>query len=61
MHLLLTEAKQPKFAAGQNCGNCALFQGKASDASGRLSPVCWQKSIQQRLVLCLQQKSLISF
>jgi hypothetical protein len=28
------KAKQPKFAAGQNCGNCALFQGKASDASG---------------------------
>jgi hypothetical protein len=28
------KAKQPKFAAGQNCGSCALFQGKASDASG---------------------------
>jgi hypothetical protein len=28
------KAKQPKFAAGQNCGNCSLFQGKASDASG---------------------------
>ena len=28
------KAKQPKFAAGQNCGNCALFQGKASDAAG---------------------------
>ena len=28
------KAKNPKFAAGQNCGNCALFQGKASDASG---------------------------
>ena len=28
------KAKQPKFAASQNCGNCSLFQGKASDASG---------------------------
>ncbi len=28
------KAKQTKFAAGQNCGNCALFQGKASDAAG---------------------------
>lgn len=28
------KAKQPKWAAGQNCGNCALFQGKASDAAG---------------------------
>jgi hypothetical protein len=23
--------KHPKFAAGQNCTNCALYQGKASD------------------------------
>ncbi|OYU43199.1 MAG: hypothetical protein CFE44_19705 [Burkholderiales bacterium PBB4] len=30
-----TDAKKyPKYAAGQNCGNCALFQGKAADASG---------------------------
>ena len=28
------KAKFPKFAAGQNCGNCALFQGKAGDAAG---------------------------
>jgi anaerobic selenocysteine-containing dehydrogenase len=27
--------KYPKFAAGQNCTNCALYQGKAADkASG---------------------------
>jgi hypothetical protein len=26
--------KFPKFAAGQNCTNCALFQGKATDKSG---------------------------
>lgn len=26
--------KFPKFAAGQVCGNCALFQGKAQDAWG---------------------------
>ena len=25
--------KFPKYAAGQNCGNCALYQGKAGDAS----------------------------
>ena len=28
------KTKFPKFAAGQNCGNCALFQGKAGDAAG---------------------------
>jgi hypothetical protein len=28
------KAKFPKFAAGQQCGNCALFQGKAGAASG---------------------------
>ena len=26
--------KYPKYAAGQNCGNCALYQGKAGDAAG---------------------------
>lgn len=26
--------KYPKFAAGQNCGNCALYQGKAGDKAG---------------------------
>ncbi len=26
--------KYPKYAAGQNCANCALFQGKAGDAAG---------------------------
>ena len=28
------KAKQPKYAAGQQCSNCALFQGKAADAAG---------------------------
>ena len=28
------KTKQPKYAAGQICGNCALFQGKVSDAAG---------------------------
>jgi hypothetical protein len=28
------KAKFPKYAAGQQCGNCALYQGKAGDASG---------------------------
>jgi hypothetical protein len=28
------KAKYPKFAAGQNCGNCALYQGQAGAASG---------------------------
>jgi hypothetical protein len=23
--------KYPRFAAGQNCGNCALYQGKSTD------------------------------
>lgn len=26
--------KYPKYAAGQNCSTCALYQGKAGDASG---------------------------
>jgi hypothetical protein len=28
------KAKYPKYAAGQNCANCALYQGKAGDAAG---------------------------
>jgi hypothetical protein len=28
------KTKFPKYAAGQTCGNCALFQGKPSDAAG---------------------------
>jgi hypothetical protein len=28
------KAKFPRFAAGQQCGNCALYQGKAGAASG---------------------------
>ncbi len=26
--------KYPKFATGQNCANCALYQGKAGDKAG---------------------------
>ncbi len=26
--------KYPKYAAGQACGSCALYQGKATDAAG---------------------------
>jgi len=26
--------KYPKFAAGQNCAGCALYQGKAADKAG---------------------------
>jgi hypothetical protein len=28
------KAKFPKFAAGQACSNCSLYQGKAGSASG---------------------------
>lgn len=28
------KTKFPKYAAGQQCNNCALYQGKASDNSG---------------------------
>lgn len=28
------KAKYPKYAAGQQCGTCALFQGKPADAAG---------------------------
>lgn len=31
------KAKNAKYAAGQTCGNCALFQGKAADKSGGCS------------------------
>jgi hypothetical protein len=31
------KTKFPKYAAGQQCGNCALYQGKAADASGPCS------------------------
>lgn len=29
--------KYPKYAATQNCSNCALFQGKPTDATGGCS------------------------
>jgi hypothetical protein len=28
------KVKYPKYAAGQNCASCQLYQGKAGDASG---------------------------
>ena len=28
------KAKYPKYAAGQVCSNCALYQGKATDKAG---------------------------
>ena len=28
------KTKYPKYAAGQACNSCALFQGKAADAAG---------------------------
>jgi High potential iron-sulfur protein len=28
------KAKFPKYAAGQNCANCILYQGKPGDAAG---------------------------
>jgi hypothetical protein len=28
------KTKQPKFAAGQACGNCALYQGASGSAAG---------------------------
>jgi len=28
------KTKQPKYAAGQQCSNCVLFQGKADAAAG---------------------------
>ena len=29
------KSKQPKYAAGQVCGNCALYQGAAGSAAGQ--------------------------
>lgn len=31
------KAKFPKYAAGQMCGNCQLYQGKPADATGPCS------------------------
>lgn len=31
------KAKNAKYAAGQSCANCSLFQGKAADKSGGCS------------------------
>jgi hypothetical protein len=31
------KAKYPKYAAGQACSNCALYQGKAGSAAGGCS------------------------
>ncbi|TAL84216.1 MAG: High potential iron-sulfur protein [Candidimonas sp.] len=31
---LVDKAKQPKYVAGEHCGNCQLFQGKPGDAWG---------------------------
>ena len=31
------KAKYPKYAAGQACANCAVYQGKAGDANGGCS------------------------
>lgn len=31
------KAKFPKYAAGQQCSNCALYQGKAADAQAACS------------------------
>ena len=28
------KTKYPKYSADQNCSNCSLFQGKATDAAG---------------------------
>ena len=28
------KVKYPKYAAGQDCANCALYQGKPTDAAG---------------------------
>ena len=28
------KTKFPKYAAGQHCGNCSVFQGKATDKAG---------------------------
>jgi hypothetical protein len=28
------KTKYPKYAADQNCSNCSLYQGKATDAAG---------------------------
>ena len=31
------KVKYPKYAAGQMCGNCQLFQGKSTDVTGPCS------------------------
>jgi hypothetical protein len=41
------KAKFPKYATGQTCGNCALYQGKPADASG-LCPLFAGKTVAAR-------------
>ena len=41
------KAKFPKFAAGQNCANCTLFQGKA-DAAAAPCPLFAGKQVAAR-------------
>jgi High potential iron-sulfur protein len=38
------KAKQAKYVSGQKCGNCALYQGKESDASA-LCPLFGGKKV----------------
>ncbi|MDE2606125.1 MAG: high-potential iron-sulfur protein [Burkholderiales bacterium] len=37
----------PKYAAGQHCGNCALYQGKPADAAGAC-PIFGGKQVQAK-------------
>ncbi len=50
------KAKYPKYAAGQSCGSCQLYQGKPGDAAGpcaifagkQVSPKSWCSAYTKR-------------
>ena len=52
--------KYPKFAAGQNCASCALYQGKAGDKAGGCPLFAGKQVAVRRLVQRLGQEGVMS-
>ena len=50
------KVKYPKYADGQNCANCALYQGAAGSAQGGCPLYPGQKRGGPSLVQCLRQE-----
>jgi len=52
------KAKQPKYASGQLCSNCALFQGAAGASAGLCAIFAGKKSRSKGLVFSLCKESV---